>query len=295
MIKLNDNYTPENLNNNFITGKPVLKKSSIHFYGQNNYIIFGDGASLEGSIIKFRQDNSLVYIDSQTSPLKLNIELGFNSSIYIGKNIVTAASVHLAASESSSIIIGDECIIGGNVKIWATDFHPIYSISDNSRQNPGESILIGDHVWIGNTVSLLKGCKIGSGSIIGHKSLCSRLTAESNSLYAGVPAKKIKDGIFWVKESPMWMPQYNVFGSEKKSCDREDKNMYIFTTTHNNKLNFPTLRNKLDQDLNCEKKIIFLKELSNLNNQNRFSIEHANNDDKKFLTRMVNSVKLFFS
>ena len=293
MIIAHDTCIPDDLNGNFIIGKPILKKSAIYFTGKNNYVIFENGASLENSIIRFKLNNSLVYINSPS--LKLGIELGFNSTIYIGKDVITASGVHLAATESSSIIIGNECIIGGNVKIWTTDFHPIYSISDNSRQNPGESILIGDHVWIGNTVSLLKGCKIGSGSIIGHKSLCSRLTAESNSLYAGVPAKKIKDGIFWVKESPMWMPQYNVFGSEKKSCDREDKNMYIFTTTHNNKLNLPTLRNKLDQNLNCEKKIIFLKELSNLNNQNRFSIEHANNDDKKFLTRMVNSVKLFFS
>ncbi|MFX3627504.1 hypothetical protein ACD574_02860 [Campylobacter sp. LH-2024] len=59
------------------------------------------------------------------------------------------------------------------------------------RVNFGKSIYIGDHVWYGQEVAILKGSFIASGSTLGAKSVISG-TKFSNSIYAGNPSKLIK-------------------------------------------------------------------------------------------------------
>ena len=47
-------------------------------------------------------------------------------------------------------------MLGSNIKIWNGELHPIYSVSNKKRLNNAESIDIGDHVWIGSDVIVLK-------------------------------------------------------------------------------------------------------------------------------------------
>ena len=56
--------------------------------------------------------------------------------------------------------------------------------------SPSE-VIIGHDVWIGMNCIILKGVKIGAGSIIGAGSVVTS-DVESGCLYAGNPAKKIK-------------------------------------------------------------------------------------------------------
>ena len=46
--------------------------------------------------------------------------------------------------------------------IRTADPHIIYDIH-RKRINPSKSVFIGDHVWCGQNVLLLKGCRVGSG------------------------------------------------------------------------------------------------------------------------------------
>jgi acetyltransferase-like isoleucine patch superfamily enzyme len=55
-----------------------------------------------------------------------------------------------------------------------------------------EKIIIGDDVWIGYGAIILSGVKIGQGSIIAAGSVVTR-NVEPCSIYAGNPARKIKD------------------------------------------------------------------------------------------------------
>ena len=51
---------------------------------------------------------------------------------------------------------------------------------------------IGDDVWIGYGAIIMSGVKIANGSIIAAGSVVTHDT-EPYSIYAGIPAKKIKD------------------------------------------------------------------------------------------------------
>lgn len=57
---------------------------------------------------------------------------------------------------------------------------------------PGESIIIGDDVWVGAGCTILKGAMIGSGSVIASGSVVLRGTYPENSLIAGSPAVVVK-------------------------------------------------------------------------------------------------------
>jgi acetyltransferase-like isoleucine patch superfamily enzyme len=55
-----------------------------------------------------------------------------------------------------------------------------------------EKVVIGDDVWIGYGSIILSGVKIGEGSIIAAGSVVAK-DVEAFSIYAGVPAKKIRN------------------------------------------------------------------------------------------------------
>ena len=53
-------------------------------------------------------------------------------------------------------------------------------------------IIIHDEVWIGANVTILPGVTIGKCTVIGAGSVVSK-NLDAFSVYAGVPAKKIRD------------------------------------------------------------------------------------------------------
>jgi len=93
---------------------------------------------------------------------------------------------------ASKITIGKECTIARDVVIRDYDAHiietPYYEIS--------KPIEIGNHVWIGNRAMILKGVKIGDGSIIAAGAIVTHDVPE-NCIAGGVPAKILKDNITW--------------------------------------------------------------------------------------------------
>ena len=84
-----------------------------------------------------------------------------------------------------------------NIKIMTSDGHDI--IHDSKRINQAKSITIGEHVWLADSVTILKGCSVGNGSVVGINSLVTR-NIGSNKVAAGVPAVEIKDNINWDEE-----------------------------------------------------------------------------------------------
>ena len=57
-----------------------------------------------------------------------------------------------------------------------------------------KGINIEDNVWIGANVTILDGVTIKSGCVIGAGAVVTKST-EPNGIYAGVPARKIKERI----------------------------------------------------------------------------------------------------
>ena len=91
------------------------------------------------------------------------------------------------------VTIGSDCLIG-EVTIMDNDGHPL-DLEKRINNYPVEKenikpIDIGDKVWIGSHVTILKGVKIGEGAVIAPGSVVSS-NVPANALASGNPARII--------------------------------------------------------------------------------------------------------
>ena len=120
-----------------------------------------------------------------------SIMIGINANLTIGEDVGFSNSTICCREEIS---IGDHTIIGGNCKIWDTDFHPtsieqrIKNINSNAKTSP---IHIGRYVFIGAESIVMKGVSIGDFAVVGAGSVV-RTNIPSNEVWAGNPAIFIK-------------------------------------------------------------------------------------------------------
>lgn len=88
------------------------------------------------------------------------------------------------------------------VSVQSNDGHDIFSVKTRQNINATEEIantrkiIVGAHVWIGQDATLLYNTNIGSGSIIGAKSLVKGVFP-NNCVLGGNPARLIKKDVAW--------------------------------------------------------------------------------------------------
>lgn len=99
---------------------------------------------------------------------------------------------------AKKITIGDNVLISWDVQIMDTDFHKIIN-RDGEVINPPKAIEIGDNVWIGSKVAVLKGVKIKNGGVIAANSLIVKDCDQPNAIYGGNPVRIIKEDVSWEK------------------------------------------------------------------------------------------------
>lgn len=97
-----------------------------------------------------------------------------------------------------SVTIGHHVVISERVVLRDSDNHAI-TVSGNEVANETKvtaPIVIGDHVWIGINVIVLKGVTIGEGAVVAEGSVVNK-DVPPHCLVAGVPAKVIKTNVTW--------------------------------------------------------------------------------------------------
>ena len=90
------------------------------------------------------------------------------------------------------ISIGDDCLIADSVHIYDHDHR--YEDTTKLISDQGyvmAPVVIGNNVWLGAKVTVLKGATIGDGTIVGANSVVTR-DLPANLICAGIPAKVIK-------------------------------------------------------------------------------------------------------
>jgi acetyltransferase-like isoleucine patch superfamily enzyme len=100
-------------------------------------------------------------------------------------------------SSQSSIGVGKNVKIGGNVRIFDHDYHPLDHLARrDSVRGPAEiesaPVVIGDDVFIGANAIILKGVHIGNRSVIGAGAVVALKNIPPDSLVAGNPARVIR-------------------------------------------------------------------------------------------------------
>ena len=185
--------------NQIVTGSSVLKKSGIRFFGKDNTVRL-QKADLYNTTVFLRGKGHALIVDENAKIYNTHIKIiGNNNTVHIGAGTSFGGGMIICGGNGISITVGKDCVFAEGIDIWSTDTHSI--TQDGQLVNTPKSIRIGNHVWAGKDVVILKGVSIGNGAVIGMRSIVTHDLGE-RTLSIGSPAKTIRENIDWSLKNP---------------------------------------------------------------------------------------------
>lgn len=177
----------------------LYEKSKIYSY-DGKLKIGTDFTNFGGAGIDPRRDNCRIHMKNSTMVSRGDV------SIYPGTRIVinngelsigngTKINTNCEIYCSNRISIGKNCRFAPGVIIRDSDAHK-FTYEEHNLESKTTPIYIEDDVWLGQQSMILKGVRIGKGSVVSARAVVTRDIPE-HSLVAGVPAKVIKENIEW--------------------------------------------------------------------------------------------------
>ncbi len=190
----------------------VPRACKIVLHGGNHHIQFGSnihiantasitivcnqGVPHQGGTSCIIGDNVSIWNDGH-----LDINLLSGSSCSIGaRTSFGNGNITIKSIENGHIKIGKNCMFSYGIRLMQNDYHLLFDKKTGKCINNPRNIVVGDHVWIGENVTLLHGAQIGSVCMIGYGSITSGSFA-NNTLLAGHPAKILRYDICWARDS----------------------------------------------------------------------------------------------
>ena len=180
-------------------GSCMINADISRFMIKLNFTNGSDGVnqSLKNSgYISIKKEGKLVFHGKANfaSGVSLRVDKG---TLTFGENFDCNRNCFFACREN--IIIGDNVLFGWSVSVRDSNGHTIYNIKDNSKDENTEAVIIGNHVWVGANVDILKGTEIANDCIVGYNSCVTKKFKDRNCTIAGYPAKIVRENVGWVR------------------------------------------------------------------------------------------------
>lgn len=160
---------------NTIICRGQIHKTKVIVSGKGNRIVISDGAKVYNTTLTLRAENS---------------------EIIIGKNTNVGSLYAVCMGKNNYIRIGESCMISDNVEIWSTDGHSIIDLCSGEILNASMPVAIGNSVWLGKNSVVLKGVKVGDGTIVGMNTVVTKDTVPF-SVVVGNPARMVRENVKW--------------------------------------------------------------------------------------------------
>lgn len=149
----------------------------------------------------------------------LNLTVGGDQvRVFVGVGVVSRATVNLAGeatlfvgdgttmpnarilAANADVAIGDDCQIGEDVVIQASDQHPIVDLDSGETLNhQRRAVTLGSHVWVGRRALILPDVKLGAGCIVESGAVVNADVA-AQTLVGGAPAVLRRERVGWARQ-----------------------------------------------------------------------------------------------
>lgn len=178
----------------------VVIGKNVSFLGERKDLSIGKRVKIEdGASIQAVSENGIHFGNNVTICQNVVIRPSGFYGGELGKGLIMGRNSSIGAFSyigcAGQINIGNYVMIGPRCTMIAEQHN--FSDANEIMQKQGvtqKGINIEDNVWIGANVTILDGVTIKSGCVIGAGAVVTKST-EPNGIYAGVPARKIKERI----------------------------------------------------------------------------------------------------
>lgn len=113
-----------------------------------------------------------------------------NGNLEIGENFFCNANCDILCNKL--IRFGKDNLLGWNITLLDADGHD--TIVSGKCQEASKSIILGNHIWIGAEVSILKGVSLVNGTIVPYGSVIHKSNDRENVVFQN---KVLKSDIVW--------------------------------------------------------------------------------------------------
>ena len=143
--------------------------------GNNNYVEFGSNASIVNLQVPYKMSDF--------------------TELRIGKNFTcVGCRIYLHDEPHNSVVLGNDCMLSFNIIIWPSDGHTVYDAQTREVLNsPKSGIVIGNHVWIGMGVYIMKESSVPDNSIIAASSLYNKKFSTGGGYIRRLACKSCKN------------------------------------------------------------------------------------------------------
>ena len=159
-----------------VSGSPIIVQP---------VLFVGPGSIVLGEDVEFgwRRSNAFHtgYCHLEVSTPDSTIEIGDGAQINNNAFI---------KSEGPGIRIGARALLGSEVTIYDSDFHDLHPDRRRGGQPSMAAVELGENVFVGDRVLILKGVRIGADSVIGAGSVVTS-SIPAGMIAAGNPARVI--------------------------------------------------------------------------------------------------------
>ncbi|MCB5208276.1 methyltransferase domain-containing protein [Methylovorus mays] len=173
-------------------------RGKITIRGRGNRVIIDEQVDFDATI-DITGDHNGIVVDRDVRIAGKIYASGSGGMLRLGAGS-TFTRVIIKCHEGRNILIGRDCMFSNEIELRTTDGHAIVDPETGMRLNPAQDIVIGDHVWVGKGVTILKGGQIPGNTIVGADSLVNGIYTQSQTLLAGKPARIIKEHVTWQRE-----------------------------------------------------------------------------------------------
>lgn len=159
-------------------------------------------------------------------------QIDTGTKIYVGQNAILELGNKFKITDccnvgcSKYIKLDDYCRVAHRCQILDSNYHFLANLNKDTIPPIIKPIVIGKHVWIGNSTTITCGAKIPDGTVVASNSMVNKDMTDipEYSMIGGIPAKLIGSGFRRVEDVKLNKELYHYYSTEPEELYRLGKN-----------------------------------------------------------------------